>query len=448
MLNKRGAEDEGAAAAATLILLIGLFIIGYVLLLPEADRKDLLGDLDSKNGDGTNKIIEPDMILLAESPGQLYASDKDEYSIKLTSSRLYSKTEYNLISIADTLKISSNLLSNKGKTIPFTLKNYDQLQDVYLFFFINEGEGTLSIKVNDQIVYEGKATSNEIPIKIPSYLVQKNNVLTISVNRWILPRDYIISDLQIKEVYLTENKQTRKSFEMTSGEKEGIKKIQLNYFVNCYEIDQNEQGVLSIYLNDMLLSEDHVVCDAGLQSYQLSKNQLNVGTNTLVFKIDTGDYGLEDLAVEIETTEKYNPTYTFEITDDNYEDILNDYCEDEHGYNVCLDSCADDYDSCKTRTGKECYSDYSDCKDDCEKDYEDCSEDNLFLDMTFGDDKDRKKAIISINKQEFTIDTNSYKYNREISDYIQLGSNYVKITPKTDFEVTDLKVYLEQKEKD
>lgn len=445
MPNKRG-EDESGSAAATLILLIALFIIGYVLLLPEEDRRELLGEDYYKDGTSSTGSIEPIDILLATSPGDVYSSNKDEYSIKLTPARLYYKTQDNLINVADTIDMSSNLFSTTKKNYPFTLPHYDNLDKVYMFFFINKLDGDIKIQVNDYVVYEGKPTSADVPIQIPKDMLRKTNFLYISTGRGIFTKEYVLTDIYLKEVYWTENKQTRRTFELSSGEKEGIEKVELNYFVNCYKISDKEQGILSVNLNDFQLVEDHIVCDAGLQTYQISKSLLNKDTNTLTFSIDKGDYGLEDMEIAIKTRERFYPQYNFEIDDDIYEDLKNDFCEDKDRYNECFDDCAYDYDYCRERRYDDCYSDYIDCKEDCDKTYNDCSDYKLMLDMTFGDDTDRKRATLTVNKNEFSIDTTDHTYSRDISDYIQLGSNYVKIIPKTDFEITDLRIYTGQKD--
>ena len=71
------------------------------------------------------------------------------------------------------------------------------------------------------------------------------------------------------------------------------------------------------------------------------------------------------------------------------------------------------------------------------------SEDNeAMLFFEFNNDE-RKKATISVNGKEFSLDTNDIDYERDISRLVKDGNNFIKITPLEEFNIDLLRITLE-----
>ena len=62
--------------------------------------------------------------------------------------------------------------------------------------------------------------------------------------------------------------------------------------------------------------------------------------------------------------------------------------------------------------------------------------------MEFNDVND-KKATVSVNGKEFSLDTEDIDYERDISRLVKEGNNFIKITPLNEFNMDLLKITLE-----
>lgn len=435
MKHRKGKSD--GAQVASFLVIIGLFIMAYMLLISDEERKEIL-ELESDNDrDFDYDSKEGAVYLLSTSPGAVSPYEKDEFEIELNDIQLYSRTDSETINLIDSVKISRSLLSERPKILYFKLDSLSDLQNLNLFFFIKEGSGKIYIDFNGHSIFEGEIDSRDIPIDLPVNYAEENNELKIGVvNSGIFGNSYSLSSVYVKKVFDRERKKTTRLFKLSSAEKAGLKdKSQLEYYINCLTLG-GLQGVLTINLNGRTLSKENIICGSGVKTQRISENSLKEGTNVLTFEIDRGDYSIEGLKVSIETSEKDYPQYDFEISEDDYENIKE--CDDNECMDDCKEDCRDDCDDAD---------DYTDCRDAC---YEYCEDDcdvrcdkHLILEFKFENDEDDKKATITVNKKQFSINTQKSSYSRDISEYINRGSNYIKIIPKIGFEIESLYVYIE-----
>ena len=172
-----------------------------------------------------------------------------------------------------------------------------------------------------------------------------------------------------------------------------VKKATLGYIVNCNALEP--RGSLTIKVNSRLISKDTIFCDFHEEiKLPLDTDSLAAdGRNRVSFSIDKGDYNLDQAAVKVETGKSTYPSYTFDIGSDDYNAI----------------------------------------KDGSRK---------LFLKLKFRD-SGRKKALVSVQDSEFSFDTSASEYSKDISAMVDNGANYVKIVPKEDFEIVNMKVMLQ-----
>ncbi|MBU4502119.1 MAG: hypothetical protein KKA79_05980 [Nanoarchaeota archaeon] len=442
-----------ATGAATFVLILALFMLAYVLLLPEEQRDELIGDLDSKTPLDKEEIIverEGEINLLYTSPGMVYTYEKNELIIPINSVTVYHATEEDVQELATKIKVSKSWFSDNPELLTFRIDDKEDLEELQLFFFVNSGEGTIYIKFNGYTVFEGDISSTDSPITLPSDRVKVTNVLKIGMASGDFSGDsYTLSSVSVKKGFKSKKSSESKTFQLTSSEKAGLKKAELKYFVNCLKIDPKEQGDLTILINGREITTEHVFCDAGTQSQSISTGYLVSGRNTIEFKITKGEYTIEGIDLELQTSEKYYPQYSFELSENDYESIMGDN-PDEDYYDDCVD---DGYADCREDCqGSE---DYAECRDDCYKDVRDDCRDSynnyygsndLYIEFNFPNDEDRKKATVTVNEYQIAFDTNDDNYVRKISSYVERGSNYIKIIPKVNFEISSLKVYITDKE--
>ncbi|MEM4266808.1 MAG: hypothetical protein QW404_02015 [Candidatus Nanoarchaeia archaeon] len=446
MLKKRAGAPP-ATNIATLIFLIALFIIFYVLLVPEETRKSLLGEDFTKStvpvpGHG---ITSAGKVLLTTSPGKVYAVEKGTQVVPLTAARLYAKDQDETIDLADRVSISKGVFSDKPKELYFRLDDYSSVTSLNLFFFVNEPID-IYVEINGNRIYEGKISTSEIPINIPVKLLRKDNTLKIGLaGTYVMTKTVDLTSLSLKKVATVENRVAKRTFVLSDSEKKGLKSAYLDYFINCMFIDPKNNGEVSISLNGRVIFSDYIVCDAGLNEIKLDVKDIRAGTNTLTFEISKGDYYFESMELLLDISEKYFPQYTFEISSDDYDDIrgkckVTDYDECAYDCNIdCRNYCRgySNYNSC-----------YKDCFTDCDEecfDYYCGGGKKLVMELQFPNKRDRKIASITINRDLVSLDTTSDVFFVDISPSANRGVNYIKIVPKNDFEITNLIVSLEPK---
>ena len=332
----RKGKSDGAQVASFLVI-IALFIIAYMLLISDEEREKIL-DLDGKDKDDFDYEKEDVLYLLSTSPGAVSPYEKDEFEIELNDMELFSRLEYDTISLADNVKVSKSLLSEKSKTLYFSLDSLSDLRNLNLFFFVKEGSGRLYIEFNGHNIFEGEIDSRDIPIDLPTNYAKESNELKIGVvDSGLFGNSYSLSSFYVKKIFDKERKKATRLFKLSSAEKAGLKdKSQLEYYINCLDLS-GIQGVLTITLNDRTISKENVICGAGIKTRSISEHSLKTGTNVLGFEIDRGDYSIEGIKINIETSEKRYPKYSFEVSDEQYEDIKE--CDDDECMKDCKKDC-------------------------------------------------------------------------------------------------------------
>ncbi|MBL7051618.1 MAG: hypothetical protein ISS01_00855 [Nanoarchaeota archaeon] len=386
MFSKRG---QSAVEVSVFIFLIGVFVIGYIILLPAEDRAALLDD-DFGTDDGDTEDIAG--TLLSEAVGYVSSSSSSSRVSELEPMRLYSTTESNTQNLASSLTISRNLLQNNYKNIYFDVDNMDNLEELSLLFLISESKGDLFIELNGNPVYEGELTSSELPMTLPtSYLEETDNVLKMYVDSpgvWFLSSHYyLLQDVELLLDYTVADTSSSRTFSVDDPEE--VKKVDLSYFITC---NSNEDGILTISLNNREVFSDQIFCDyLNERELGLDEDYLQ-NTNTLRFEVTEGDYNIEEIDVSVSSRSTEYPSYSFDIDSDLYEDILS-------------------------------------------------GDKEVYLKLSFGDDTTDKEATILINEYDFKINTEDGSYEKKITSMIDNGANTVTLEADTSFEIDNLKVY-------
>ena len=131
------------------------------------------------------------------------------------------------------------------------------------------------------------------------------------------------------------------------------------------------------------------------QTVELDVDNLKVGSNTLRFLLDEGDFTFNEVKVETRSKQIQNPTYIFSLSKPQFNAI---------------------------QVGNKTL------------------ELQLFLEET----KAKKRARILLNEREIFLDTTQSSYKLNIRDYIGEGANFLKIIPSNAFEIIGLKVVLDK----
>jgi len=384
----RGKRAQSAVEVSVLIFLIAVAMVGYIILLPQEDRAELLGESTvDGSSDGSSGTT-----LLSESPGKVSSTKSTTQSRSLEPLRLYSTTESTSKSLASSLSVSRNILQNNYKSITFDIENLETLEGLQVLFLISESKGKMTVTLNDEIVYEGKLTTNELPLELPlDALRAEDNELKLSTNlAWNIfsPNYYLLQDVQLLQDYTVSDTSATRTFSLEDPSE--VNNAVLNYFITC---NADENGILTISLNNREVFSDRIFCNY-LNERELSLDEDYLQTsNTLKFEVTEGDYNIEELDVSIKSKKKDYPSFTFDLDSDLYNEII-------------------------------------------------AGEKDVYLKMSFADAISEKSGSILVQEYSFNFDTESDSYEKKISTYIDDGANTITLEPTADFEIDNLKVYV------
>ena len=380
MVKRNSRKATNAGSAAGLVILIGLLIILYILLIPPADRWKLLENTTSDISNGG--IGEESNIILRESPGTLLAEGNIYQRLSLDPIRLYMNEQGVELLKLDSLVVTHSIFSNNPKELIFSTNGLIP-GDAYLSFNVLEGKGIMRIILNNHIIAEQEfGEGSNKPVQLPRiYLSQGENKLVLEVSSpglafWRLNK-YILRDITIVGNLLDiSGGKAERSFYISKKDLENIKRVTFSYVLDC---DQPVQ--LSILLNNQLLFYGPATC-AKQYNQEIDPMILREGMNTIEFESDNNLY-IDIPRIKIEYNEQEYPTYYFEIDEDDLD---------------------------KT----------------------------FWLTLKFAERDERHILKVQINARSFTVDTYRDKYERDISDYIEEGTNSIKIIPERDVNIREI----------
>ncbi|MBS3162351.1 hypothetical protein J4467_00320 [Candidatus Woesearchaeota archaeon] len=382
-------KAQSAVEVTLIVLILAIGMVGYVILLPEDARNELLDDDTTSITDDSDVDGE---VLLSESPGSVSPSKSSSHTRSLEPIRLYSTSESNTKALATSITISKSIIGNNYKSIQFDIDNLEELENLELLFFASEYKGNLRIKLNDQLVYDSELNSADLPLALPTdALVSEGNVLEFSTDfSWNVfsPNYYILQDLQLIQDYLVEDKSTTRTFSIDNPE--DISSVVLNYFVTC---NSNDRGILTISLNNREVFSDTIFCEYLNKRELLLDDNYLATSNTLKFEITKGDYNLEEIQITEKTRAQDYPSFSFDLDNDMYQEIAS-------------------------------------------------GDKDIYLKLTFDDDTTDKEATVYVQDYSFDFNTDAMSYERKISSYVDDGANTITIEPLESFKISNLKVYV------
>ena len=382
-------KGTAAIEASILILIIIAVLVGYLILVPEEVREDLLDDED--DSDSVTTETESANTLLSASPGEIRPAKSDEAVYGIDPIKIYSRVDTETQTLVNSFTVARTILHNDYKEIFFDVDYSDKLDSLEVIFFIVESKGRIKIDINGNEIYFGELTSNELPLNIPiSYLKKEDNILRMETQspgvNIFSSNYYMIQDLKLISNYISEETEKTRTFSISNVA--GLKTATLSYYLTCNSV---EEGILTISLNNREVFRDDVFCEyLEERRFVFDEEDLRT-TNTLDFKIDKGDYNIEEIEVEMLMDTRDYPTYSFDVDSDDYDEIVS-------------------------------------------------GEKEVFLEMNFGDDSSHKAAVILVQEESFNIDTYGMDYEKEISSYVDNGANTIKIEPSVTFDIDNLKV--------
>lgn len=393
-MTSKKAQVSGAPAASV-ILVIGAFILIYILLLPPGEREKLLeGDDDTLSEEEKESLG----ILLEERPGTVTKLREREFDHNIPSFNLLVEQEDATLKKVDSVFIESSGVTSR--TIPLFVEN--TAENGRLTFSVNDHKGLLTVQFNGDEILKGDITTLAEPLSLEN--IQRENLLEFSVDSPSSWRFWEKNMYDIRNVHVTatvENLERREAVNTffvsrEEADRENIDQAYIIYLVDC---SVTEAGILNVFLNDNLLSSKIPDCGS-LEKTFIDPDDLVEGKNEIRFVADQGRYLIDQIFVKTKLRKPITPIYFFDINETQFENIDNGTI-------------------------------------------------NATLQLRFVDDDERKTAVIAVNDHRIFLDTRQDSFTKNIDPFIEEGSNSIRIEPEKTLHILELKVKLDcQKKRD
>ena len=318
--NKRA--DTGSGAAAFILLLV-LIITGYILAVKPEFRQEILDGRDAgiENGKGVKTL--PPSVLLHEEPGVL-ENLKSERNVQLLSSIIVGSQGEPITVLKDrTIFVENTLFTEEADELSFKVDDPSN-SDLKLSFQARKREGRLIISLNGETIYSNELRSiTPNPISLPKEALREENVLSFRVSgpgfEFWNKNEYLLENVQVSGTFVNIKKLTgSQNFIVDTEDLLNAKKIRLDYTPVC--LSAKDQGVLTVKVNEFVLSEGLPVCDSPVQR-EFTADKLRTGDNTLTAMAESGKYIIEPIKISIEYREARNPSYFFDLSKEKLESL-------------------------------------------------------------------------------------------------------------------------------
>ena len=404
MVVKRGLFSKKGQAenAASLVLIIGILTIAYLVLMPVADKREMMGEspLPSQTnlppvGQGYGNSLNFGNLLI-ESPGLMDPILETVTQTNLASVDLFSVESQKFENIATNIHLENSLVSEDDAEFTFVLDDLNNLEDVRLLFFVLDYKGELEVKLNGVKVLSGEITSDVLPITLPRSLLGRVNRISFEVEgpnvfQFMTVNYYELKDVMLIKNYLVENNAEFRQFVLTGEELKNMNHASLVYRLNCMSLKY--QGRIMIKLNGRIVQNALAVCDAGVTEIDFSLGELIEGRNILEFGVDKGHYVLENLAIESDYSAQEYPRYYFSVQVETMKGIFDG--------------------------------------------------DDITLQSNFENDGKRKSGTFYVNGYPIYFDTYTSEFTADLNGLIYEGQNVISVIPETKFKMLNLNVFME-----
>ncbi len=391
-------KAQGGINAAILVAIIAAMIIIYILFLPTEDREDLLEEESDYAGSSTSDDDEV-ITLLSENVGRLdpvgRVRDKDIPNVNI-----FETTNSKVLDTINPISIRNGWFDKTIKTIRFSIADPENTDNIVLSFSAPKRRGILSIKLNEELIYEYDINRINIdPIKLKKNLIRENNELEFSVSgvgaRFWTTNEYALEDIKIiGDLTDLSRQESQNVFTLTDTEFQNLEEVEIRFVPYCSS--SATVGILDVFMNNRNIFSAVPVCnDRYKQEVPLSA--VSAGQNKVIFRTNKGSYSVEQIKLDFREKDVPEAVYYFEVNETTFDDIMDG-----------------EYDP--------------------------------FIKIEFVDDEKTKKMDLNINDHLVRVDQDKKTYEKNIGNWIEEDNNFIKITPiKTTLDIVDVKVELEEK---
>ncbi len=387
------AKAQSGMSAAVLVAVIAGLLILYVLFLPADNRRELLGG-DSGSGGGATSSGKKSVVVFSETINKNLEPSKATEERMLPNIYLVESKNAIVLEKINPFTIKNGVFDKKNSLHKFSIDNPNNVENLILSFNAPRRQGILTIKLNNEVIYDSKPDSTNVFLELKKSLIREGNTLEFSVSP-VGMAFWTTNEYSFEEMKITANKldksrlESRNTIEISETEFRNIEGAALKFIPYCGSV--RNIGKLEVFINGDKVYSAVPVCED--VSHVPIFDSLSARRNTIDFRTELGTYSIENIRVSFETKESRTLTYYFTLTDEQTQDLVK---------------------------GKA----------------------NLNLSMEFVDDDKDKRAEISVNGFLYRIDQDEPIYNEIITRSITENrkSNYIEIKPKSSLKLVALKV--------
>ena len=274
----------------------------------------------------------------------------------------------------------------------------DLTENALLSFNVKSGRGRLMIYLNGVQVFDGELDEGTpFPITLPSDILQSHNLLEFKAPDTGFAF-WKVNEYQLESVSVTgdvldvTNSRSTQFFYISNTEKLNIDTVKLKFFPNC---DNTLVGPLKIYLNGDDAFSGNADCGV-YNTLTLDVNSIFQDKNELEFISTQGQYLIDRVSVRTDLKDIIYPVYYFEVNEDLF----------------------DSYDELDTNL-------------------------DVVMQLRFVNDEE-KRLDYYINGRRKSLNTDDFKYNVTLNDYIIPGTNSIELIPKSVVDISLLKIVIDE----
>ncbi|MBI2573190.1 hypothetical protein HYV86_04995 [Candidatus Woesearchaeota archaeon] len=394
MLTKRG-QQGAAGGAAVLLVVIAALIIGFVILIPPADRAELLGTPTGTGSNNSAGVAIGDR-LLDVTPGRIDYLSQRVVEHPLPVVNLFTSTESRVLEERGTLLTKKGIFTNDEAQLRFALDNPSTTDRVLLGFTVRESKGPLEILLNGERVFEGELkVGNVAPVSLAKSMLTADNTLTfrsgsVGAAFWRTHKVTLDAVKVLADVTQLDAQFSRHSFLVSDTEKAALERLVLKFQPDCI---YTQVGRLSVMVNGREVYNAVPDCEVAMVPIEFGSATVNAGENEVVFRAERGSYLLSHIVLESHLKEIDYPTYYFELSNEDFNAV-------ERG------------------------------------------DRKVHVTMFFVDVVETKKMDLLVNGHINQFESNERSYSFDISDDIEQGNNAVKLKPRRSVEVRRMVIEL------
>lgn len=392
LINKTGDQmskkGQSASGASALIGIMTLIFIFYIIFLPPGERQELLQEEVAEDGEAVQTGL-----LLKETPGKIAFTEQDVFDHFIPNIALVETKYAAILGRESPFTVKKSIWGEDTKSFRFNIDDPENTEKVMLNFQVLKGKGVLHIELNGETIFENRIqVQNPAPLQLPKNMLRDTNVLFFKAMGGLMEgKEYSLTDVKLlADITDKTAQEATNTFRITDTEYETLKTSYLDFYPIC---DQTEAGTMRIQVNGKTVYSAVPACESPNRQ-ELYTEDLRPGRNTVVFEIEQGAFRIEDIRVRntVEPTKAYIDF--FEVSDTLYDQVIE-------------------------------------------------GEATVVFKIEFVDERERKQAEVNVNGRLDAIDQYKRAYEREISNVVREGNNYIEILPLSDLNIARLEVRVE-----